>query len=532
MAAKAELKAKLSLSKALWDRTLKSALVDAKAFGKAAGGAIVTGAKAGFAAISVAAIGAGVAIAWSTKKAYDLGSELQDMSDKTGIAADQIMILQQAAKDNGIEDITGAIGKMQKNLVEAAKNGIGPAAQALQLLGLKADDLLQSDPVKQFEAIGKAIEEIKNPALKSAEAMALFGKQGRELLPLFADARAIETASKSIGRQAQLFRQHSQEFDKVSDRLGRVYLKLQGFGVGVASSILPAMDKLTAKWDAMDFAEQGEKFGKVINPLLDRLANVDFGKVADGFVDKMQTALSYADKIGQIFSKIDQFSRRGLVLGTMDLFSKKAKVAEEIPEQPQAVQKQYNLGAPKTFFRNPDPRASMFSHELQGPNPDGTSIGGYYKKQLSPFGRGIDKEAMRKREYDSLVKRFGVAAVDKMSMSQINSRPVDHSSSLSSGGLRGGGLSSGGLGGGAYNQTGLLSRREIMAHQNELVAAGAMSRDARSNSGGRDVVRRGDAARARNFAKEQAQKNNTLEKTNELLLSIDQKLDTNTSPNP
>lgn len=516
MAAKAELKAKLSLSKALWNKTLKSALVDSKAFGIAAGKAIGTGVKVGLTGITAATIGAGIGIAVLTKKAYDLGSSLQDASDKTGIAVDQIMILQQAAKDNGIDDITGAIGKMQKNLVEATAKGSGPAAEALQILGLNAEELINKLPSDQLQIIGERIQAIANPALKTAEAIAIFGKSGKELLPLFADAGALGTAARSIGKQAQILRDNSQAFDKISDRLGRTGLKLQGFGVGVAAGILPAVDKITAKFDKLDLSGAGEKFAKGIEPVLDKLSEVNFDKAADSLIEKMIVVANIMAKIGALPGRINAMSKAGLIAMLRAPFTASVQRNDE-DEQPK-VERSYAVRPPSTFFRNADPRQAMFGKEFQGPDVTGKPLQGFNRTPLSPFGRGVDKAAIRKKEYDDLVRKYGMEAVDKMSQDQINSRPVGHGS-LSSGGLSSGGLSAGGFGA-AYNQTGLLRHSELRAHQNALVAAGAMGRDERTNNGGHDVIRRGDRERAKNVAKEEERKKMSLEGVNERLDKI------------
>lgn len=294
MATKVELKAKLSLDKSGFSRGLKKAKEEAKEFGKSvaefATGALI---ERGFEKLIEGALEAAKALADGVREAYNLGSELQDMSDKTGIAADQIMILQQAAKDNGIEDITGAVGKMQKNLIEATKKGSGPAAEAFQELGLRAEDLVNKLPTEQLDTIGRKIMEIRNPALRAAEAMDIFGKQGREILPLFADAGALGTAAKSIGKQAQILRDSSGDFDKISDRLGRAGLKLQGFFVGIAADILPYMDEVTKRFDDLDLADQGKKFGEGIKTAVDFIIGVfkDPGKLWDVSIDYLKAGL-------------------------------------------------------------------------------------------------------------------------------------------------------------------------------------------------------------------------------------------------
>lgn len=235
------------------------------------GGNILTGSVGKLLALAAAAKGA-LNIGERFKAAFDLGSHLQDLSDKTGIAADQILILDQAGKDNGIEDLSHSVAKMQHNLVEVVRTGAGPAAEAIEMLGLNAKDLAKAVPSDAISTIGAKIAGLENPALRTATAMALFGKSGAELLPLFRDSSALGTAAASLGRQATILKENASRFDAVSDRLNRFGLKLQGFFVGMAAGALPLIEGLTKKFDQLDLASQGERFGAAIRSAASYLA--------------------------------------------------------------------------------------------------------------------------------------------------------------------------------------------------------------------------------------------------------------------
>jgi hypothetical protein len=148
---------------------------------------------------AIAAAFGGAAIASGVKAAFDLGGSLSDLAAKTGLAVDQLFILNAVAKDNGIEDVSAAVNKLQKNLSGAALQGGGAVNQALESLGLNAQALLKQSPVEQFRAIGDAINGIRDPARKTATAMELFGKSGADLLVMFADSGAIEATAKALG---------------------------------------------------------------------------------------------------------------------------------------------------------------------------------------------------------------------------------------------------------------------------------------------------------------------------------------------
>ena len=205
-------------------------------------------------AVSIPLVGA--ALAAGVAHAYNFGSELQDMHDRTGIAVEKLVVLTQALKDNGVEfdALVPAIKKMQVALVSVAKGG---SAKAFEQIGLHVSDLLDLDPGEQFERVGAAIAKMENPAARAAAAVELFGKSGMNMLSFFADESAMQTARDSIGEQAKLLGDNAEQFDRISDRLGRVGVKLRGFFVGVAARLAPIMDGLTAVMDKIDLAGMG-----------------------------------------------------------------------------------------------------------------------------------------------------------------------------------------------------------------------------------------------------------------------------------
>jgi len=225
----------------------------------------------GLAGLAASGLVAAGAIGYGVKNVLDLGGSLSDMSAKTGIAIDSLMILNQAGKDAGIENLTGAVSKMQKVLIAVAEGGAGPAADALTQLGLSAKDLARMPANEALDKIGAAIRKIDDPAKKAATSMAIFGKSGAELLPLFADAGALGNAAGVIGGQAAIMAKNAAAFDQASDSLGHIGLKLQGFFVGIAGEIIPRLLIATNALDKIDLSGFGTAFGSAIKTGIDVL---------------------------------------------------------------------------------------------------------------------------------------------------------------------------------------------------------------------------------------------------------------------
>lgn len=138
-------------------------------------------------------------------KAYvDLGSELQDVSDRVGIQVDALSELRFAADQSGsnITALEKALRKMQVTIAEAA-NGSKSAQQALAALGLESKEFIGLSTDQQFEKIADALVAIPDTGDRIATAMDLMGKSAAELMPLFdqgaAGIRALRQQARDLG---------------------------------------------------------------------------------------------------------------------------------------------------------------------------------------------------------------------------------------------------------------------------------------------------------------------------------------------
>jgi len=75
-------------------------------------------------------------------RALDLGGELTDMSEQTGISVGKLLELQRAFQNNGLaaDNLQPIFGKMQKAIVDAG-DGTSGAAQAFAKLGISLSTL-------------------------------------------------------------------------------------------------------------------------------------------------------------------------------------------------------------------------------------------------------------------------------------------------------------------------------------------------------------------------------------------------------
>lgn len=262
-----EVKNKVSLDASAFERGTRQVRRSIKSLERGLTVDLKTAAKAGAAsilAIGAALAGIGGGIAAGVKSVIDLGGQLSDLSAQTGIAVKDLMILQRAFADNGVgaDKVAPSINKMQKAISDAGQGSAG-AVDALARIGLTAADLANMSPADQFNAIGNAIAKIESPADRAAAAMAIFGKSGAELLTVFGGGK-LDDAASLLGEQAALMEKNANLFDRASDLLGRAGDKVQGFFVGIADQVIPVILPLLERFDKLDLASQGVRFGEAI----------------------------------------------------------------------------------------------------------------------------------------------------------------------------------------------------------------------------------------------------------------------------
>jgi hypothetical protein len=267
---------KMVLDTTGFNRGIKSAESSMSKFKSMAGTAAMAGIAAGFAAATAAAAGLAVGI----KKAIDIGGGLSDLAARTGVAAGELRVLQQAFERNGLsaDQVGSTINRLQRVLVNASQKG-GEAAEVFEGLGLDLGALRGMNAADQLQTIGQAIAGIPDDAERAATAIKIFGKSGGELLTLFSNAGALDDAARSIGGQADLLTKNADLFDRAADILNTVGSKIEGFFIGVADQVVPVLLPLLEAADGLDFANIGQSLGEGIAFALTAITSGQIGNL-------------------------------------------------------------------------------------------------------------------------------------------------------------------------------------------------------------------------------------------------------------
>jgi hypothetical protein len=193
---------------------------------------------------AAAAIGsvAGVTVAIANQ-----ADEVGATAEKLGVNAQRYQELGFAAQqsDTSIETLTMGLGLLSKNLI-AAQDGSKEAADSFKDLGLDPKQFKTAD--EAFVAIADKLSKLPAGAKKTALSMKLFGKSGKELVPLLnigregiqkfaAEANALGLVMDDAGLQA------GSDF---GDSMNRVK---QAVGGLLKSAILPLLPVITKLMD-------------------------------------------------------------------------------------------------------------------------------------------------------------------------------------------------------------------------------------------------------------------------------------------
>jgi len=178
-----------------------------------------------------------------------VGSELYDLSLKTGVSAKVLAGLQYAAEQNGasLGTVETAIKRVSVAM-EEAKDPTSATAKALKDLGISTSDLIGLSPEEQFLKIANSIAKIPDPMSRSAMAVKIFGRSGTDLLPMLSEGADGLQKMMEKGQQLSGW---TDKGAKSADALGDAFATLKTATSGVvnslAASLAPTLQNIVDK---------------------------------------------------------------------------------------------------------------------------------------------------------------------------------------------------------------------------------------------------------------------------------------------
>ncbi len=200
--------------------------------------------KGAFAALGGAAVLAG--FVGMIKGAIDTGDHLFDLSQKTGIAVEDLDALGFAAELNGssLDQVSGALSKLSKNMAEAA-GGSKEAIGVFKQFGISQAEL-KSGSVTLTDAMARIADKIASMPdgwQKTAAAQKAFGKSAADIVPLLnAGGDAIRDARAQLEGYGALFTGgFAAAADDFNDKMALMRRMAGALSLSFAKELLPVM---------------------------------------------------------------------------------------------------------------------------------------------------------------------------------------------------------------------------------------------------------------------------------------------------
>lgn len=224
----------------------------------------------------------------AAKSFADAGSELNDMSDRTGVSVEALSALGFAAAQTGTDmsNVEGGIRKMQKALVKGSQENLA-AESTFAALGLSVEKLSNMSPEDQFSAVADAINNIQDPTAKAAAAMEIFGKSGTALLPMIGDLDALTSQAKQFGLVWS--GDEAKKADALGDAIDLLTATMGRVVTSIGSALAPMLTELAgglamATKSVIDFIQANQPLVVLAFKVAVGIAAVGAGFVAVGAV--------------------------------------------------------------------------------------------------------------------------------------------------------------------------------------------------------------------------------------------------------
>lgn len=185
------------------------------------------------------------------KDAVDTFDDMGKAAQKVGVTVEALSRLNYAASlaDVSFEGLQTGLGKLSQNLAAVAMGGTGPAATAFAALGISVTDangaLRNSDVV--LAEVAEAFSQMENGSTKTALAVALFGKSGKDLIPMLNAGRdgLAQMATEADNLGVTISGSASASAEEFNDNITRLQAVWQGLINHLTAAALPTLQYLS-----------------------------------------------------------------------------------------------------------------------------------------------------------------------------------------------------------------------------------------------------------------------------------------------
>jgi len=217
-----------------------------------------------------AATAAGAALIRSGLQTVDAQAKL---AQSLGTTVASIQTLERAGELAGVSmsGIEQATKDLTRRLSQAAAGG-GPAADALDRLGLSVQDLMAMPLDQRVGAINAAIEEFVPAAERAAVAGQLFGEEGSIAMSRIDTATLRQATEDVIAFGVVVSEQDAEQIERTNDALSRLGLVWRGLANQLAVAAAPALESVAEAMARV--ASRTGPLGQAITSLFDNLSRL------------------------------------------------------------------------------------------------------------------------------------------------------------------------------------------------------------------------------------------------------------------
>lgn len=219
----------------------------------------------GVAATAITAVTGAASLAATTilsfaRDAAAFGSEISDIRDKTGLAAETLIAMRFAAEQSGtsLETVTKGVTKFAKLVGEAAR-GSKEAEALLRRFGITSAEAM-NDLDGALDKVFKGLLNARSGVEQMALAQQLFGKSGADLLPFIktfnGDLRGLTDEARKLGLTFD--NETAAAADRLDDKLAVIKLQFEGLKTQIGLAFIPVLTDLATTFSDFLRANQAD----------------------------------------------------------------------------------------------------------------------------------------------------------------------------------------------------------------------------------------------------------------------------------
>lgn len=237
----------------------------------------------------------------------DLGSSIADNAKRVGVSTDEYQRLMYYATMSGttIESLSGAFGKLNKNIAEGAagKNGEFARLLARRHIALRDAKGQLRTATDLLPQISELFHKYPNAALRARMGNTIFGKSWADVLPMLDEGKEkIDEMNERFNKLGiSMGKKAVKAADDLGDSLDELHMVARSYGNEIGARLAPGLKKMTGEVMTWAIANRALITTKTADWILDvakQVAMFDWS----GFLSSIRSAIDgvkrFVDWIG------------------------------------------------------------------------------------------------------------------------------------------------------------------------------------------------------------------------------------------